>query len=121
MLRGFAYANRHQLRFKKWDNQQQDHCTNYRINDRTDDAADIENANHRQQPTGNQTADNADDDIPDEPETITLHDKTGEPTGDCANNKPNNQITEHGSLRVIAAGSSPAAFISHSALSLCSA
>src|SRR6516162_1727294 len=64
MLRGFAYANRHQLRFEKRGNQQQDHCTNYRINDRADDAADIENANHRQQPTGNQTADNADDDIP---------------------------------------------------------
>jgi hypothetical protein len=66
-------------------------------------------------------ADNADDDIPDEPETITLHDKTGEPTGGRANDKPNNQINEHGSLRVIAAGSSPATFIGHGGLSLCSA
>src|SRR6516162_10760045 len=98
-----------QLGFEQRDNQQQDHCTNYRINDRADDAADIENANHRQQPTGNQAADDADDDVPDEPETITLHDQTGEPTGHPADDKPNNQINEHHSLRVIAAGSSPAA------------
>jgi hypothetical protein len=34
---------------------------------------------------------------------MTLHDQTGEPAGNPAYDQPNNQINEHGTLRIIPA------------------
>ena len=51
----------------------------------------------------------ADDDVPDKPETLALHDQAGEPAGHRADDKPNNEINEHAPLPSICRVRFPAA------------
>ena len=45
----------------------------------------------RQQPAGDEGADDADDDIADQPEAAAFHDHAGQPAGDGADNQPNDK------------------------------
>src|SRR5262249_18368419 len=103
-IKGGATANGGRSAFDEPDDQQQDHRPDHGIDDRASHAADVENADQWQEPTGEQGADNADDDVPDQPITVTLDDQAGEPAGNPAYNQPNNQIDEHGVLHIVAGG-----------------
>ena len=54
--------------------------------------------------------DDADDDVSDEPKAIALHDQTGEPPGNSADDKPNDEINEHGPSVSLRPSSPAAAF-----------
>ena len=57
----------------------------------TQHAAKNENANAWQKPTADNGTNNANDDVTDKTETTALHDLTGEPASNCANDEPDKQ------------------------------
>ena len=58
-----------------------------------DDAAADHDADARQEPAGNQAADDADDDVADQAEAAAFDHHPGEPAGDSADDQPNNNAS----------------------------
>src|SRR5271155_3146669 len=76
--------------FYQTQDDQQDHRADEGIDDFTNEPRSDRKPDDRQQITGNQAADDADDDVADQSEAATLHDHTGKPTGNRADDQPNN-------------------------------
>ena len=70
--------------FEKPDDEQENYGSDDGVDYRCDDATDENKTDQRQQPAGNECANNADDDITNEPETVALDDQTRESTGNSA-------------------------------------
>ena len=68
----------------KSDDDQEKYGTDNRVDDGREDAPEENEPNQRQKPTGNNCADNADNDVASQSEAMTLDDQACEPTGDCA-------------------------------------
>src|SRR5947209_5035267 len=66
------------------DDDQKYDGTNHRINDRADEAGERHESQLREQPDADESADNSDDDVPDQSETKTAHDLPGQPACDRA-------------------------------------
>ena len=61
-------------RFDEPDHRQKNYCPNDGVDNFRADAADENKPNPRQEPAGNEGANNADHDVADEPEAVALHD-----------------------------------------------
>ena len=60
--------------FEEPDHRQKNYCPNDGVDNFRADAADENKPNPRQEPAGNEGANNADHDVADEPEAVALHD-----------------------------------------------
>src|SRR5215471_5940904 len=72
-------------------NDQQDDRADEGVDDRSNEAAADYNANLREQPTSDQAADNTDDNVADQSVAATFDYHTGKPTGDGADDQPNDE------------------------------
>src|SRR5205807_4832985 len=66
------------------DDDQKYDRTDHRVNDRADEAGERHESQLREQPDADESADNSDDDVPDQSETKTAHDLPGQPACDRA-------------------------------------
>jgi hypothetical protein len=71
------------------DDHQQDDGADHGVDDRGNDSGADRNSKLRQQPAGDERADDADDDISNQPEAVTLDDEAREPARDGADDQPN--------------------------------
>src|SRR5258706_14976664 len=72
------------LRLDEADDHQKYDRTDHGINDRADEAGERQESQLREQPDADESADDADDDVPDQSETKTAHDLPGQPACDRA-------------------------------------
>src|SRR5262249_1598878 len=77
--------------FEEPNNRQTNYSPIDGVDDFRDNPAAENNPEPRQEPAGNEGADNADHDVADEPKAVALHDKTCEPAGNRTNNQPNDK------------------------------
>ena len=73
------------------DDDQEDHRTDGRVHDGCEDAAAEREPHGRQYQTGNESADDADDDVAQKTKAVPLHDEPGEPAGDGADDEKDEQ------------------------------
>src|SRR5262245_60733060 len=72
------------LSFDEADDDQKYDRADHGINDRADEARERHESQLREQPDADESADDADDNVPDQSEPKTAHDLPGQPAGDRA-------------------------------------
>src|SRR6202158_5711147 len=99
-----AYPRRSNLRYcadshaaDEPDDQQQNNGPGSRRDDFAEDAGADEDAELTEEPAADEGTDDADDDVAEKTEAAALDDDAGEPTGDGAEQEPNqNRFERHG-------------------------
>src|SRR5262249_5484392 len=77
--------------FHEANRRQKNHRPDHGVDDLRANASDENKPKPRQEPAGNEGADNADHDVAGEPEAVVLHELACEPAGNRTNNQPNDK------------------------------